>query len=92
MVGVEKANRVWRRSAGAVEEIVGLIADNGINCGFERKQTLFLAGEACGSRALRTEVDARARPGIAAKFVDGSTLRETRGIDRTGAIESAIGF
>jgi glycine/D-amino acid oxidase-like deaminating enzyme len=90
LVGAAKAERVWQRSARAVEEIVGLVADNGIDCGFERKKTLFLAGEAYGSRALRAEVDARADAGIAAKFLDGSALRETHGIDRTAAIESTI--
>lgn len=90
MIGEEKAARAWRRSARAVEQLTRIVADTGLSCGFERKKTLFLAGEAYGRRALRTEVEARHAAGIAADFLDAAALAERYAIERTGAILSDI--
>lgn len=90
LIGVRKANRAWCRSARAVEQLTHIVADLDISCAFERKKTLFLAGDEYGSRALRSEVEARHAAGIAADFVDAATLEQQFGIDRTGAILSDI--
>lgn len=90
MIGQEKASRAWQRSARAVEQLTRIVADLGLSCGFERKKTLFLAGDEYGSRALRTEVDARHAANIAADFVDSATLAQRFSLDRTGAIMSDI--
>jgi len=90
MIGEDKARRAWQRSARAVEQLTHIVADLGISCGFERKKTLFLAGEAYGQRALRTEVAARHAAGIAADFLDTDALSATFSIDRTAAILSDI--
>jgi glycine/D-amino acid oxidase-like deaminating enzyme len=90
MIGEEKAARAWQRSARAVEQLTRIVTDLKLSCGFERKKTLFLAGDAYGSRALRTEVDARHAAGIEADFLDAATLTERFSLDRTGAILSDI--
>ena len=90
MIGKAKAERAWRRSARAVEQLTEIVADIGIDCAFERKKTLFLAGDTYGSRALRTEIDARVDAGLVATHVDAATLRDRFAIDRTGAILSDI--
>jgi len=90
MIGKEKAQRVWRRSARAVEDLAALASDLGLKCDFQRKRTLFLAGDEYGARALRTEVDARTEAGIESELIDGATLRQSWGIRRTAAIKSSI--
>ena len=90
MIGEEKAQRAWRRSARAVEQLTRIVSDIGISCGFERKKTLFLAGDAYGQRALRKEVEARHAAGIAADFLDSGELSSAFSIDRTAAILSDI--
>jgi len=90
MTGPEKARRVWQRSAKAVDGLAALVEDIGIACDFQRKRTLYLAGDAYGARALSTEADARADAGIASTLVKGSDLKERFGIGRTAAIDSAI--
>lgn len=90
MIGDEKASRVWQRSAQAVEQLVSLVRDLEIGCAFERKRTLFLAGEKYGARALRREIDARKNAGIDAELIDAETLRARHGIERGAAIDSAI--
>ncbi len=90
MIGNAKAVRVWRRSARAVEQLASLVRDLKMHCSFERRQTLFLAGEEYGSRALKAEVAARTSAGIDASLLDAATLLNRHGLDRTAAIESAI--
>ena len=90
MIGTPKARRAWQRSARAVERLSETVADLGLSCGFERKQTLFLAGDAYGHRALAAEVEARRAAGIAADYLDAATLAERFLIQRTGAILSDI--
>ncbi len=90
-MGAEKAARVWRRSARAVEELAGLVRDLDIQCSFERRRSLFLAGESYGARALKTEVDARRRAGIVAEYLDHAALETRHGISsRSAAIDSGI--
>ena len=90
MIGEAKARRAWQRSARAVEQLSQIVADLDIACAFERKKTLFLAGDAYGHRALRTETDARHAAAIEAEFLDAPTLSDRFAIDRTGAILSDV--
>ncbi|MGA1832698.1 NAD(P)/FAD-dependent oxidoreductase [Rhizobium wenxiniae] len=89
-IGHDKASRVWRRSAGAVEELKSLIRDLGINCEFQSRHTLFLSGQELGARALKKEAQAREEVGILAEYLDRAALLERYGINRSGAINSAI--
>jgi glycine/D-amino acid oxidase-like deaminating enzyme len=90
MIGPERAGRAWQRSARAVEQLTRIVADLRLSCGFERKKTLFLAGEEYGSRALRREVEARRAANIHADFIDSVGLAARFTLNRTGAILSDI--
>lgn len=90
MIGEAKSKRAWQRSARAVEKLGQIVVDAEISCGFERKRTLFLAGDTYGRRALRNEVDARHAAGIEADYFDANMLSDHFGIDRTAAIISNI--
>ncbi|WP_409530433.1 NAD(P)/FAD-dependent oxidoreductase [Shinella sp.] len=90
MIGASNAQRAWRRSARAVEQLTRIVADLDLSCGFERKKTLFLTGDTYGQRALRKEVENRQIAGIEADFLDAAALAERFAIDRTGAILSDI--
>jgi glycine/D-amino acid oxidase-like deaminating enzyme len=89
-IGQPHAERVWQRSAKAVDELAVLLEQTGIACEFERKNTLFLAGTDYGSRALQAEVDARQHAGLESRFIPGSALKSGYGIDRSAAITSSI--
>lgn len=90
IIGPNRAERVWQRSAKAVDELAGLLEQADITCDFERKDTLFLAGSEFGSRALKAEVDARHSAGLASHFMSGSEVQQIYGIDRSAAITSSI--
>jgi glycine/D-amino acid oxidase-like deaminating enzyme len=90
MIGKPDANRVWQRSARAVMRLNEIVQSLDISCAMKRKKTLYLAGDELGSRALRTEADARNDAGIKASFLDKNSVMAEFGLDRSGAILSDI--
>lgn len=90
MIGQQKADRAWRRSAKAVLALEEIVRTRDISCSFRRKKALYLAGDDMGARALKQEVEARNAAGIEADFIGAAALREGYDIDRTGAILSDI--
>ncbi len=87
-IGRAKAVRAWQRSAQAVQALTRIVRTECIRCGFAPRQSVYLAGNAYGSRALRREAEARARAGIAGSYLDRASLARGFGLDRTGAIVS----
>lgn len=87
-MGTTKANAVWRRSAKAVQDLVDLVQDLGLDCSMQPKQALYLTGNILGSRAMQDEAETRQKAGIRAEYLNAPALRERFGIDRTGAIVS----
>lgn len=87
-IGTDKARRAWLRSFAAVRALERIVTDEGIRCGLKRKQSLYLAGDAYGRRALEAEAEARAGIGLESRWLKAADLRDDFGIDRTGAILS----
>ncbi len=87
-IGADKAARAYRRSWRAVDELKQLVAGERIVCGLKSKGSIYLAGDAYGHRALEAEGEARAALGLESRYVGPQALRETYGMDRTGAIVS----
>lgn len=87
-IGMAKAHRAYARSRGAVDALKRIVMAGGIRCGLQDKDTLYLAGDAHGHRALETEVGARAAMGLESQYISPADLRDRFGIERTGAILS----
>ncbi|MFB2551325.1 NAD(P)/FAD-dependent oxidoreductase [Ensifer soli] len=88
--GQADAERVWRRSAAAVEALAGRVGDLGLACDFHRKRTLFLAGDDMGSRALAAEAGARQAAGLDCSLLSGADLSTRFGLSRSAAIDSDV--
>lgn len=87
-IGTAKAQRAYLRSRRAVDDLKAVIAEEGIVCGCHDRETLYLAGDEYGHRALEAEAEARAAIGLESGYVGPAVLRERFGIERTGAILS----
>lgn len=87
-LGLARARRAWQRSLAAVYALGRLIDREGIRCGFAHRQSLYLAGDAYGHRALRREAQARSEADLPGRFLESGALAARFGIDRTGAIVS----
>jgi glycine/D-amino acid oxidase-like deaminating enzyme len=88
MIGKKKAERAWLRSVAAVGALSRIVKKEGIRCGWRDSDSLYLAGDAYGSRALRSEMEARSAAGIAGAYLNAAELRRRFGIERTAAILS----
>lgn len=87
-IGSAKAKRAYLRSRRAVEDLKQIVDEKRIRCGLRDRATLYLAGDACGHRALEAEADARTAIGLESLYVGPAVLRDRFGIERTGAIVS----
>lgn len=87
-IGARDAARAYRRSRAAVDALQRIVRADRIPCGLKAKDTLYLAGDEHGFRALEAEAEARAGIGLESRFLASAELRERFGIERTGAILS----
>lgn len=87
-IGASKAERAYRRSFRAVEDLGRLIEKHALSCGWQRREALYLAGDVLGFRALENEARQRRRIGLPSTYLDSRELADRYGIDRTGAIFS----
>lgn len=87
-IGARNAARAYRRSRSAVDDLKRIVAQERIVCGLKDKGSLYIAGDEYGHRALEAEAEARAELGLESRYIGPAELRETHGIDRTGAIVS----
>ncbi|HEY0301374.1 MAG TPA: FAD-binding oxidoreductase [Rhizomicrobium sp.] len=87
-IGAARATRAWWRSWRATQELVRMIEAEGLRCGLQKRDALYLSGDTLGHRALRSESEARRRAGIAGEYLTAAQLRDRFGIDREGAILS----
>lgn len=86
--GRAAADAAWRRSVLAVNDLMGLVQDLGLDCGMTHKPALYLSGDRMDAATLMKEAKARRKIGIAAEYLDRARLRADYGIDRDGAILS----
>jgi len=87
-IGMAKAHRAYARSRAAVKALKRIVAEEGVRCGLQDRDTLYLAGDEYGHRALEAEAEARAAMGLESDYIGPAGLRDGFGIDRTGAILS----
>ena len=88
-IGWPRATRAYRRSVQAVRDLAQLVRHERIRCAFSTRESLYLAGDAYGARALAAEVKARARAGVPGAFLSSQSVEARYGITRAGAILSA---
>lgn len=83
-----QATRAWQRSQRAVHDLARLVHRERIACAWEAKQTLYLAGDRLGERALARELRERQQSGLGGEWVSAASLGQRFGITRRGAILS----
>jgi glycine/D-amino acid oxidase-like deaminating enzyme len=87
-IGTRNARAAWVRSWRATQHLIRLVRRERIGCGLSERDTLYLAGNAMGFRALKDEARARNDAGLPGAYLNGAGLRARFGMDRTGAIFS----
>ena len=90
-VGTESADRAYLRCVSAFGDLEAILDRLGHRAGYARRESLYLARDRDELDVLRRECAARAALGIAIEFLDRPALESRFGIDRPGALLSAVG-
>lgn len=86
-IGVERAQRVWRRSRLALDALRQRVRHLGINAAVADRDSLYLHGNVLGRDALVAEGDARRRAGFEVTWLDATAVEARFGIaGRTGLV------
>jgi glycine/D-amino acid oxidase-like deaminating enzyme len=86
--GARAARIAYSLGRAAVGEIGRIARDLGIDCGFRKTPTLYLASDRRGWTLLRAEYAARRRAGIAVTRLSRAQLAKRFGLKRPGALYS----
>jgi len=89
-IGVRDAERSWRRTHQAVQNIAARIEELGIDCGLRRRNSLYLAGNMLSASDLKRECAARRLAGIETIYLTRSEIEARYGI--TGRSGALVGY
>ncbi|EJN04002.1 FAD-dependent oxidoreductase [Phyllobacterium sp. YR531] len=87
-IGLNNAERAWRRSKLAVDALRERTKDLGISCEMKDRDSLYIAGDVLDEKGLQKELLARQRAGFETRFLSNDDLQSRFGIDRTAALMS----
>ncbi|HEU4830303.1 MAG TPA: FAD-dependent oxidoreductase [Gemmatimonadales bacterium] len=91
VVGTDRADRAYLRCIAAFDALDAVLERLGERAGFARRPSLYLAQSRNELSELRRECADRSALGIAVEFLDRGELGRRFGIDRPGALLSAVG-
>ncbi len=85
-IGLEDAERAWRRSKLALDALRERTRELGIACEMTNRNSLYLAGDLLDEKGLHRECLARRRAGFETTFLEPPELLTRFGIERPGAL------
>lgn len=85
-IGYAKAASAWRRSRLGVESLAAKIQDLTIDCAFERKDSLYIAGNVLNSQQLKQEMEIRAAIGLPSKYLTLKMIADDYGMKADAAL------
>lgn len=88
LIGHSAAERAYQLTYQAIDRLAELVAGLPTDCGFQRKQSLYVASHPRDAAALEIEVAARRSCGFDVRLVDGGELDEVYGVHFSSAIVS----
>lgn len=88
MHGRQQAELAYRACHESIDLLDGLISSLGIECGFTRKESVYLASRSRDVSVLKRECAARRAIGIEVEEWSGNEVRERFGFSRPGALHS----
>ncbi|MBE7179375.1 MAG: FAD-dependent oxidoreductase [Mucilaginibacter polytrichastri] len=86
MVGEEHAVESYRLCLKSITDLENVISEVGIECGFERRSSLYLASDKKGLRDLQREFETRKKYDLPVEFLDHAALKKRFKIDRPAAL------
>ncbi|MGZ8558305.1 MAG: NAD(P)/FAD-dependent oxidoreductase [Chitinophagaceae bacterium] len=91
MIGEEGAVACYRAGIEAIKKLESLVSKNNIDCGFEKKQSLYLAHSKKSVKDLYREFEIRDKHQLGVKWLSDKEVQEQYKIKSFGAILSESG-
>jgi len=88
LVGREDARQVYRMGVHAIGKLEQVVSSAGDDCGFCRRESVYLCSDEKDFPDLRKEFEARKRAGLRVDLLGREDLRSLFGFERAGAILS----
>lgn len=90
MIGEEAAVQCYKSGIEAIHNLGALIRKQGFDCGFEQKQSLYIARKQKDMSWLKTEFTRRNQYGLGVKWLDAAEIKKDYGIRCYGGILSEV--
>lgn len=90
MIGETAAVECYKAGIKAIHQLRELVEKNQFDCGFEMKQSLYIAGKQKDLPWLKKEFDIRNKYQLGVNWLEPNEIQQTYGIDSPGAICSDI--
>lgn len=90
MIGEEQAALCYKSGIGAIEQLGELIGKHRLDCGFERKKSLYIAREKKHLDWLRSEFEIRHKHELGVSWLDGREIKKEYGLTCYGGILSEV--
>ncbi len=90
MIGEEEAALCYKAGIEAIQRLSALIGKLRLDCGFERKESLYIAREKKQLAWLRQEFEIRKKHDLGVKWLDAKEIKEEYGLACYGGILSEV--
>lgn len=84
----DDAVQAYWASLRSISDIEQVFVQTGIDCGFRRSSSLFLASDKKGLQLIEEEYSLRTKHGLPVQFLDSEQLEEQHGIKAPGALKN----
>ena len=91
MIGEEGAVQCYRAGIEAIKKLESIVRNNKIECGFEKKQSLYIAHSKKAAKDLYREFEIRDKHKLGVKWLSENEVQEQYQIKSFGAILSETG-
>ncbi len=92
MIGEDGAARCYKAGIEAIHNLRDLVKITGVDCGFEMKESLFIAHSKKASGWLKKEFSIRNKHDLGVQWLDTKTVEQKYGLISHGAILSEVAF
>lgn len=89
-IGTDAAVKCYKAGVAAIRELEDLISKEKIDCGFQKKQSLYVAHTQAASPHLYTEFEARNHNKLGVKWLSASAIKKRYGLQSFGGILSSV--
>lgn len=90
--GADQAATIWKRLHSTVINLAAEVEQSGIDCGWQRRSELYLAGDLLDEQGLKAEAECRKAARLPSSFLEPEAVRERFGVPARAGLLSQDAF